>query len=92
MKYTVTSDYAATGEGHTMIIFYCLAADSESALNQFRTRVHGGDWYSQGAKVVQGFDFDCGIAQLLVTPAARAQLEDTGCNLNYLASIHYNYS
>ena len=92
MKHTVTCDYAATGEGRTIIIYYCFAENAQEALNQFRTRVHGGDWYVQGAEVVQGFDFDCDIAQRLVTPPARLQLEDTGCNLEYLTSLHYNYS
>ena len=92
MRYTVTSDYAATGEGHTIMILYCFAQDSEQALNLFRTQIPNGDWYVLGAQIVEGFEFESNIARALVTPLARQQLEDTGCNLNYSAVLHYNYS
>ena len=92
-KYTVTCDYAATGEGCTMIIFYTLLAFSpEDALLQFKREVTNGDWFSRGAEVKIGFDFDNYIAQQLVSLAVRRQLEDENCNRHFVAQLHYNYS
>ena len=92
-KYTVTCDYAATGEGRTIIIFYTLLAFSpEDALNQFKREVINGDWWVKGAEVKIGFDFENYIAQLLVSSSVRLQLEDENCNRHFTAQLHYNYS
>ena len=90
-KYTVTCDYMATGEGHTMTILYIFASSPEDALLQFKREVTNGDWFSLGAEVKIGFDFDNYIAQQLVSPAVRRQLEDENCNRHFVAQLHYNY-
>ena len=92
MKYTVTSDYYATGEGRTITICYVFAASIEAALKEFERLVYGGDWFVKGADAIEGWQFDSEIAQMLVTPSVKAQLEDTKCYQNYVATIHYNYS
>jgi|APFre7841882654_1041346.scaffolds.fasta_scaffold680560_1 proline racemase len=91
-KYTITSDYYATGEGRTLSIVYCFAQDEAAALEQFKKTVYGGDWYVLGATVIEGFDFDNEVARYLITAAVKAQLLDERCNLAFSSQLHFNYS
>jgi hypothetical protein len=92
MKYTVTVDHSATGEGRTIIILYVLAESPENAIEKFKTLVYGGDYFYQGAIVVEGFDFDSELAQLFLTETIKEQLTDDSCNRYYQSMIHFNYS
>ena len=92
MKYTVTVDYTASGEGRTIIILYVLAETSDDAIEKFKTLVYGGDYFSHGAIVVEGFDFENEIAQYFLTDAIKEQLTDDNCNRYYQSMMHFNYS
>ena len=91
-KYTITSNYSATGEGHTITICYIMADSPESALKEFERLVHGGDWFVKGAQISEDWDFLGEEARILVTPAVQKQLEDEKCYQTFTATMYYNYS
>jgi len=91
-KYTVISDYGATGEGRTISIWMGFAENEEAAKRMFETSVHGGDWYIKGATTVEGFAFSNPLVKLFMTKAIRAQLSDEICYRSFSAQLHFNYS
>ena len=90
-SYTVVCDYGATGEGRTLMILYVMAISKQLALDEFVRTFVGGSYYAQGADVIEGFDFDCDVARVLVTPQVQNQLS-ANCMKSFSASLHYNYS
>lgn len=91
-KYTVICDYFATGEGRAMSIWMGFADSKKDALKQFKRAIENGDWYAQGADVIEGFDFDNHVAKLLLSPGAASQMQDENCYRNLSAKLHFNYS
>jgi hypothetical protein len=93
VKYTITSDYVASGEGRTLMILMCIEPTKEAALEEFKKRFDGDQsvFWTIGADVTEDFNFDNPIAKILITDAAKSQLEIPGLN-HYFASLHFNYS
>ena len=89
MRYTVTCDYCATGEGRTLMLLYVLAQDEQSAMKVFAEAF--GDWFALGAEVNEGFDFDHHVAHVLLTESVKKILE-TDMMVQYHCFVHYNAS
>jgi hypothetical protein len=51
-----------------------------------------GDFWAQGAEVLEGFAFDHEVAQLLMTPQVRKWMEDPNCYREWSSLLHLNYS
>ena len=98
MIYTVTNSYFATGEGITyMLMFtrgYGRADDGrDNAMESFEKQF--GAYFSRGAEITEGLNFDFPGAKLLISDELKAKLElwnQTAGGLEYHASIHVNFS
>ncbi len=90
--YTVVAQYAATGEGQTWCIWMGIADNPVQALETFSSSLQHGDFWAQGAEVLEGFAFDHEVAQLLMTPQVRKWMEDPNCYREWSSLLHLNYS
>lgn len=92
-KYTVISDYMATGEGRTMSLLFCLAEDSGKALQYFRDNMPGGSWYTHGAEVMEGWVVDHEVSETLLSPALiKFYGGEPRCMTTHIVQHHFNYS
>lgn len=91
-KYTITCNYGQIGEGRTIAISYVVAESAPAALQVFAQSLTGGEWLVQAANIVEGWDFLCEEARLLVTPAVQHQLQDENCYQTFTATMYYIYS
>ena len=90
--YTVVAQYAATGEGQTWTIWMGIADNSVQALETFASLLQHGDFWAQGAEVLEGFAFDHEVAHLLMTPQVRNRMEDPNGYREWSSMLHLNYS
>ena len=90
--YTVVAQYIATGEGQTWCIWMGIADTPDQALKTFASSLQQGDFWAQGAEVIEGFAFDHEVAQLLMTPQVRNRMEDPNCYREWSSLLHLNYS
>ena len=89
-KFTIISDYSASGEGRTLSLMLCLSESKEDALIEFKKTV--GEFFAYGAEIHDGFNFENDIVKFFITPVVRSQLEDDRCNKFFSAQLHFNYS
>ncbi len=88
--YTLTNNYGATGEGITYWLMYGYYEDEQAIHKEF-ARIYG-DYMAQGVEIKEGFDTECEIARLLLTPKVRALLGAGMGMLAFAAMLHVNYS
>jgi hypothetical protein len=99
--YTVTCDYAATGEGRTLMLLITRVYGSQdgatNALERFKEIF--GDYYAQGAKVEEGLQLNKSWIPLLMSAAARKKLMEWQLldrtefsNFEYFSNLHVNFS
>lgn len=91
-KYTVVSEYMATGEGRTISVWMGFADHETAAKLNFVSAIPLGGWYVHGADVHEGFLFDHELVKELVSDRVRTQMMDENCNRSFSAQLHYNYS
>jgi hypothetical protein len=98
--YTVTADYGATGEGHTLMLLITRGYGSDdgpsNALERFREIF--GDYFAQGADVEEGLQLNKHYVRDLVPESTRLKLmtwessDDAPGGLEYFAQLHVNFS
>ena len=87
-KYTVYSDYYATGEGRTISVLYTHAENDADALTKFHKLF--GIFYATGAEIIQGWDFD--VSDGMVSDVVQKIMEDGQCFTSYSAQFYVNCS
>ncbi len=90
--YTVVAQYAATGEGQTWCIWMGIADNPVQALETFASSLQHGDFWAQGAEVIEGFAFDHPVAQMLMPPQVREMMETPNGYREWSSLLHLNYS
>lgn len=93
--YTVTTDYMATGEGHTRAMLIIFAKNEQEARKIFGLTF--GAFFALSADVVKGIEI--GEYQDLVTEYAKklilrvkSKSDDAPPMFSYSNSVHVNYS
>lgn len=93
--WTLTVDYAATGEGMTLIAFVTYAKDEDQLERKFVLEFgEGYDFYLNGATIKEGFDKNNNVVKLLASRRQIDMLERAVSNANivWADSFHLNYS
>lgn len=91
--WTVWADYGATGEGRTISACIVYAPDKESALNEFKRIIHGGDFYALGAEAKPGVienEFTRFIFSDKVFEFCKR--ENGKAHINIGGHVHFNFS
>ena len=90
--WTVTSEYSATGEGHTLMAIITYASDEDTALKAFKQEF--GDFFEAFAVATEGVDLnDPVIKGLFNSTLLERVLEVEGnANVTLKGSFHVNFS
>ncbi len=100
--YTVTCDYAATGEGRTLMLLvthahgHGLQDGAVNALERFSSIF--GSYYAQGAEVEEGLQLNKSWITWVVSGETRKNLmswqdgDSAPGGLEYFSSLHVNFS
>lgn len=96
--YTVTCNYFATGEGMTHMVLFTrgYGPNDEGKVNALGTfRQIFGDYFSIGAEVQDGIQFEFDGSKYLLSDSLRTKIlewEKEAGGLEYHASLHLNFS
>jgi hypothetical protein len=90
MKYTVTIDYGATGEGRTVMALLTSAENPEHAKQKFAELFD--EYFARGAEVQEGCNTEHPIVVMLFSDLVRTQLKEERCSQHASAHLHFNYS
>jgi hypothetical protein len=94
--YTVTCDYAASGEGRTLMLLITRGHGPNDGATNALERFKGifGSYYAQGATVEEGLQLCKHWIPWMITGETRKNLMSwqDSANLEYFSSLHVNLS
>lgn len=84
-KYTIYSDYYATGEGRTVNVLFITAVNEEAAKQYFIENIRGGEFFIKSAEICDFFDIDNPFVSEIIKPILQKD-----CTIRHIISLHFN--